>query len=407
MLEQCVVPLTHKYHGRGIVHLANNPKQAITASYGTSKVIQIYDASPPAPHARSEDSADRVIEQLIPAAPVGARIAGQIEQITWDPEGDLLAWWSNYSTKKSFVEVWNRKTGHREKLSVQNSVTHLSFDTTSSQLLIGNNKGNIILHHLETAHRIVLGPNDQGGGNKKGKSKNVITAAIAPSGNVIWACEGGGLYLYNQTVKEILSLGLLKGVSGKLSFGSAHMSETVAAQMDDKLMLYNTADTKAITLTFEASYGAVVRYFWMEDGSIIIGFRNGYIVAVSTMDVRSERFCARFLESEPMVDLDYNKRNQSLAICSKNLLKIIDARTWKVNSETLPVEINGIRWTMNTLSVTRNNGSIAFYRVHDESKFESQLRGMTEFFTDYPQQLSALIFIGLAVVTSTVMTINN
>jgi len=177
----------------------------------------------------------------------------------------------------------------------------------------------------------------------------------------------------------------------------------VAGDMDRKhLMLFNSTydkgkpggDRDALNLSFAEEYGALVKFQWLSDGTIIAGFKNGFIVVLTTMDVRVEQFCKQFLtDDDQLVDLDYNNETQSLAICSSNAILIIDPKSWKENKRVVNHPITKIRWLNNLLCVSQANGCLRFFRVRVTNENDKVIREAKRFFREFDQRITGTIVV--------------
>ena len=110
--------------------------------------------------------------------------------------------------------------------------------------------------------------------------------------------------------------------AGDGSGGETHLS----INMDASLLLYNLTDPdNPLELAFQAKYGRIVTHNWFDDGHIMLGFDQGFLVVISTMleEIGEELYSARF-HHQKLTDVSYSP-NLKLAACAGDSgVKILD-----------------------------------------------------------------------------------
>jgi WD repeat-containing protein 19 len=169
--------------------------------------------------------------------------------------------------------------------------------------------------------------------------------------------------------------------AGDGSGGETHLS----INMDASLLLYNLTDPdNPLELAFQAKYGRIVTHNWFDDGHIMLGFDQGFLVVISTMleEIGEELYSARF-HHQKLTDVSYSP-NLKLAACAGDSgVKILDCSRGFDDIKPEDLSLSGERcssvgWSPDgqILTVATTSGSVlAFLARMDQvhASYKSQV----------------------------------
>jgi hypothetical protein len=71
----------------------------------------------------------------------------------------------------------------------------------------------------------------------------------------------------------------------------------------------------AVILAFQQQYGDIISHAWFGDGYMLVGFSEGYVVAISTLmqEIGEEKFCVNF-PNFALMDMAFSPILQRAAI---------------------------------------------------------------------------------------------
>ncbi len=109
-------------------------------------------------------------------------------------------------------------------------------------------------------------------------------------------------------------------------------------KLNESMVVQSWKDRTTININFLFFKSKVVYFVsssyqcrWLDNSLIAIGFRNGYIVIISTNpnEIGQEQFSRRFDENK-LITASYSRVRNCLAIAGERGVKIIDLHKYKV-----------------------------------------------------------------------------
>ena len=133
----------------------------------------------------------------------------------------------------------------------------------------------------------------------------------------------------------------LKAIPADLQFAdsdggrkSAQADETVSINLARRsILMYRLSQPDSpIELKCQPKYGSIVSYRWYGDGFVLVGFSEGFVVAVSaTGDKAGDELQVWPVHDGGLHDLVFCDSLSQFATCGNNQVKIVDLSSdWKV-----------------------------------------------------------------------------
>ncbi|KAI5641884.1 WD repeat-containing protein dyf-2 [Phthorimaea operculella] len=288
-------------HGLGELYFLwqKGESHSLLATTGTDATVCIHD--------RSGQLQERI------------KLQGLCGAMEWDNDGDYLAiitpnsnsvlLWECHAQKKVNIE-----TGLREPPSC------LAWAYGEPLLAVGTQKGNLALYHHHTSKRVPI----------IGKHTKKITCAAWNKDSILVLGSEDKTLSINNADGDTLRVISLRDAPYDLQFSEMKTDERAAGENTISLIvgkrtlyLYNLLNPdNPIELAFQQRYGSIVAYKWYGDGYILIGFSNGYVIAISThiKEVGEELFQVKN-HKENLTDVAVC--NGEAASCGDGMLKLI------------------------------------------------------------------------------------
>ncbi|CAH8850820.1 unnamed protein product [Trichobilharzia szidati] len=207
-------------------------------------------------------------------------LPGEAVSMAWDADGDNLA---IIDDKTSSATMWDSisfkisqlHTGMKDHLSV------ISWSKVGSRLVIGTNKGNLVIYNHKTLKKISL----------LGKHTRKITCAVWNRKNILALASEDKSITVNSVDGDLIKHVVIHDQPSNLEFGQMKVQDSSKTQENTvscivgkkQLFLLNLDDMdNPLELAFRQAYGDLIAYQWFGDGYIMVGFSNGYFVVVST-----------------------------------------------------------------------------------------------------------------------------
>jgi WD repeat-containing protein 19 len=251
--------------GRGPVFIHWNAPATHLAMVGATRRVLIYN------------------RQGSTVATLSLANSGQVLALEWDSLGETLAVLQKGSSE---IFLWDLNTKKSE--TVESNLKELTFMGWSKEgqiLALGSLKGTLVLYNRKTLKMIPI----------KGKHTKKITDGCWSSNNTLALCsEDNTITLSNENGDTLIQTGArlpfdLKFSSLKKTGANSKqiIDTTLSAILDGKslwLYDYTEKDEDPLELTFERrqEFGAISGYSWFGDGYLLIGFRSGHLVIIST-----------------------------------------------------------------------------------------------------------------------------
>ncbi|KAJ2938867.1 hypothetical protein O0L34_g18496 [Tuta absoluta] len=288
-------------HGLGELYFLwqKGESHSLLATTGTDATVCIHD--------RSGQLQERI------------KLQGLCGAMEWDNDGDYLAiitpnsnsvlLWECHAQKKVNIE-----TGLREPPSC------LAWAYGEPLLAVGTQKGNLALYHHHTSKRVPI----------IGKHTKKITCAAWNKDSILVLGSEDKTLSINNADGDTLRVISLRDAPYDLQFSEMKTDERAAGENTISLIvgkrtlyLYNLLNPdNPIELAFQQRYGSICAYKWYGDGYILIGFSNGYVIAISThiKEVGEELFQVKN-HKENLTDVAVC--NGEAASCGDGMLKLI------------------------------------------------------------------------------------
>lgn len=226
----------------------------------------------------------------------------------------------------------------------------LQWSHTGPQLAVGDGKGTLLLYRSDTRKKMSF----------MGKHSNAVVCG-AWSGNNLLATGSKDRSITVSTadgdpVGDSIQLGQqpmaveFAAVEPGAAGGTAMLSVNQGGKT--LLLLSVQGGSRPVELAFQPSYGSIVSYRWFDDGQIVIGFSEGYVVSVGTAEPRvgSEMHKLR-VHNDSLDDIAFSRRAQRIATCGGSTIKLVDASTWaELADEATTLDpsagpISSLQWT--------------------------------------------------------------
>mmetsp|Transcript_23630 Transcript_23630/g.32414 ORF Transcript_23630/g.32414 Transcript_23630/m.32414 type:complete len:1528 (-) Transcript_23630:123-4706(-) len=318
-------------HDIGKVTFSWHPEGNFLATAGKNGIIHITD--------RHGDIVDEI--PMSTSAPVTC--------LEWDKDGEYLA---ILQDGNGVVPLWNLSSKRVVPLETNlKDPTFLAWSKTGPQLAIGTAKGSLLIYNKVRRQKIpIVGKHSKRiscgawsqGGNKLVLGSDDRTLTISN--------ENGDTLLHTE-LKHIPLQSLFTNNKSSAQFSSSSSDDnTVSANLNGKsLLLYNIVDEKEdpMELTFApkengvgCKYGEIISHHWFEEGSLLVGFSNGYLLSVSTgaKDLGEEKNMARFHPSA-LYTFAYNPHSKRAATAGDDGVRVIDTRDFRESKKDfIPAE---------------------------------------------------------------------
>lgn len=248
---------------------------------------------------------------------------GKVMSMEWDFRGESLAIIQEGNTA---VEIWDIKT--KQTSSVETNLkdpTFLQWSRSGPELAVGTAKGNLLIYNSKSRRKIpILGKHP----------KRIVCGAWSISGRLALGSEDCTLTISDQEGNTDEQR-LMKHPPLEMRFATQKgtrkavrdNSEThLSINLGSSLLLYDLEDPEnPLELAFQSKYGKIIRHLWFDDGHIMLGFSEGWLVIISTQmqEIGEEMFSGRFHHRQ-LVDLAYSPVIKLSACCGDSGVKILD-----------------------------------------------------------------------------------
>ncbi|GMI30540.1 hypothetical protein TrCOL_g2208 [Triparma columacea] len=346
--------------GQGRAVFQVHPFLPLVASCGESRVIQISsseldpapgsEVSPRIPEVGEGPAPTLVVDQIIPPSPTN------VTSLRWSPDGGWLAATQQNSSK---VVLWNLSTRESKSLEAQDkNLTFLAFADTKGggelRLAVGTGRGTCVIYDVKTGMRVAT---TGGGGGKGGKSKTIVGGGwgLDEDGCLGYWTHDGTIVLADRGGKETGTISVRAGIR-EVSFSPEDNRTLVIVPNKKKaelsvVELSKDCQKKVQTeLVFKPEWGEIVKTIWMPNGSLLVGFKEGYIVNLDK-ERKVQRFAGKFITSDeaPLIDMAYHPRSGSVAFGSIAIATSKKVKLVNLNSGTSTFEV--CEWAVDEPSV--------------------------------------------------------
>ena len=365
--------IEHHNHGVGKVLFSWQPAGNLLATAGVNGIVNIFDR-----HGTRVDE-------------ISLRSRKEILKLEWDKDGECLAILQEGS---GAIPIWDNTTRRVKRLETNlKDPSFLLWSKTGPQLAIGTKKGNLLIYRKDLQKKIpVLGKH----------AKEIVCGAWSDDNRLALGSKDktltistadGDMLEQTDIRKEPIEIQFESKPTNSNSSNRKEGGKTsdnnggrISINMDGRgIMLYQLDDPdNPVQLEFQAKYGDIVSYRWFGEGFMMIGFSEGYLVVVSTVNTEEmgeEISCGRFhKEGDGLVDIAYSNVLQRAATCGeRGSIKIVDMTNWKpLKEETTKIsteefgQITMMDWTKDgqILTISTDGGVVLNFlarmpTVHD------------------------------------------
>nr|CAB3267687.1 WD repeat-containing protein 19-like [Phallusia mammillata] len=295
-------------------------------------------------------------------------LSGVSTGLEWDKDGDVLC---AICEKSNMLYMWdaNQKKVIKIDSGAKDGLTFLCWSKTTLLLAIGTSKGNLILYDHKVGRKVsILGKHNRKIISGVWSMQNKL--ALSGADNSVTISDTTGKTIHQFSVRDLptrIRFSEMKRGGGKNESGDNTVSAIVGKKT---LFLYKLIDVdNVIELAFQPNYGKIEAYEWYGNGYIMIGFSNGYIIAISTFakEIGQELFQLRdhhdYLSSIAIsTSLNY------AASCGDTSVRIHDLHDVTevsaiISLEDEPKGLRSIDWTSDgqLLAVSSNRGNLHCY----------------------------------------------
>ena len=109
------------------------------------------------------------------------------------------------------------------------------------------------------------------------------------------------------------------------------------------LLLYELADPEnPLELAFQQKYGNIICHRWFDDGHVMLGFSEGYLVVISTQmqEIGEELYSAKYHQNS-LTDVAYSNAMKLAACTGDSGVKIMDCNNGFENLKPDSIDLGG------------------------------------------------------------------
>ncbi|XP_065839406.1 WD repeat-containing protein 19-like isoform X2 [Oscarella lobularis] len=248
--------------------------------------------------------------------------------LDWDKDGDILAM---IQDKTGIIYIWDSNTGKTTQLDsgMKENLTFIAWSHVGFQLAVGTTKGNLLIYNHQTSRKVPV----------VGKHMKKITSGAWNAQNLLALGSEDKTVSVSSADGDTLATAQVRADPNMIAFSEMKSNERVLGQQNTiscvvgrkTLFLFTTNDPdNPIELAFQTRYGNIVSYQWYGDGYLMIGFSNGFFIAISThvKEIGQELFQTRN-HRDCLGDTAVSFSLQKAATCGDNCVKIHDLAEMK------------------------------------------------------------------------------
>jgi len=319
-------------HDVGPVTFAWHPEGNFLASAGRNGIVQITD--------RHGDIIDEV----------PMTTSSQISGLSWDKDGDYLA---ILQDGNGVVPLWSLQS--RKTIPLETNLrdpTFIAWSKTGSQLAVGTAKGNLLIYNKMTKKKFpIVGKH----------GKKISCGAWTAVGNKLVlgsedktltiSSETGDTLIHTELKHHPLETYFSNNLGSEMRVGGARPGtedDTVSANLGGKsLLLFNIMDESQdpMELTFASrekngpcKYGQLTHHQWYDEGLLMIGFSEGWIIVVSTKpnEIGEEKHSGKF-HARDLITFAYNAYLKRVATAGEDGVRLLSTVDFKeIRSDYIP-----------------------------------------------------------------------
>ncbi|KXZ49298.1 hypothetical protein GPECTOR_22g892 [Gonium pectorale] len=297
-------------------------------------------------------------------SPKGAFLAAAGSK--WDPAGEQLAMLPAGNTH---VFIWSAISKEVQKIDSEfktQEFSAMSWSRNGMYLAVATVKGNLMMYNARERKKTPL----------VGKHTKKIVAAAWNKDNVLaMAAQDKSVTLTDGVTGDTIKTFHLKDlpmdlcVSDKKEDGYSRREENTYSLNINRKTLYIMQCTaegdRPIELAFLETYGPIMKHAWFGDGYILLGFKNGFVVVVSShsREISEEVHSGKYLDT--LADVCHSAALGRIAVAGANCVRVLDTSGQDYNeikSDAVDLDANQsvekVGWTRDgqVLTVGTHNG---------------------------------------------------
>lgn len=303
--------------GEGRVKFEWSPKGHYLAAVGQKRKVSILDRN------------GKVYDEVHlppPELPINEPGVGGCVQIQWDPSGENLAM---IPSGNSFILIWVANSKEVQKIDTEFKTQDfciMSWNKKGDILAAGTSKGNLLLYNSRERKKTPI----------VGKHTKKIVSALWNRDNILtMAGQDRQVTITDGLTGETLKAFTVKAdpyelcVADKKDDGASKREENTWTVNVGRKTIYLLQITregdKPVELAFLDQYGPIQKHTWFGDGYILVGFRSGNVVVVSThsREISEEVHSGKYLDV--LTDFAVCPALARIALAGANQVKLLDA----------------------------------------------------------------------------------
>eukprot|EP00798_Chlamydomonas_sp_ICE-L_P012670 gene12669-15902_t len=369
--------------GDGQVLFEWSPKGNYLAVAGSKRKVIILD--------RNGRAADE-IQLPQPELPLMDSRASCCTHIKWDPSGEQLAilpsgntvvfLWSAFSPGKepSRIDTEFKEPSRIDTEFKSQEFSVLSWSKNGAYLAVGTVKGNLLMYSSRERKRVPY----------VGKHTKKIVSAVWNKGNLLaMAGLDRMVTITAGDTGETTQAFQLKGDPSEICVSDCK-DDGYSKKEENDLTLQSGGRTiyimqcmaegdKPLELAFLEQYGPIQKHMWFGDGYILVGFKFGQIVVVSShsREIGEEVHGGKYLDS--LTDMAYCPALGRIAMGGNSSIRILDAsghEYMEVKSDAIDLSpnerVDKVGWSKDgqVLTVSTTSGMLYSYLAALPSIFD-------------------------------------
>jgi WD repeat-containing protein 19 len=302
--------------GRGKVSIAWNSQASLLATSGANGMVRVFD------------------RHGIEVADIQLESKAVCISLDWDKDGEALAILQQGVER---VAVWESSTSSVLYVDTQlKEPTFMKWSKNGPQLAIGASKGGLVIFRRDSRKKlpiagkhskgIVCGDWSSGVENRLalGGLDSLLTISSADGDTI----EQTQLKLNPQGVVFASTVPKKLRQAGSTSSQNSTTSSSLltAVNLSGKsILLYDATESPPpapTELAFQPKYGKIVAHSLLSDGSVVIGFSEGILMA--TNKAGDELFCSKIHSKDGLDSLASSAQANRIAVSGGAMVKIIE-----------------------------------------------------------------------------------
>ncbi|KAH7716252.1 hypothetical protein AAVH_16378 [Aphelenchoides avenae] len=253
-------------------------------------------------------------------------VAGKVVALTWDKDGENLAVVNGKTDTIALYEMSTRNVDAMDlNMGTRATPTFAAWSPTAPVLVIGNNKGNIVIFNNRTSRKIpIMGKHQRAIITGAFGGDNLFALGSEDTSITVNNIDGDTVHTFSCSGEpEFLQFTRFRRVDDRPNDRSEDYISAVVGRKTLMIIKLSEPDTP-INLQFQEKYGRIVSTNWFGNGSILVGFEHGFVVCLSaqkTSEVSQEIFSIQEFKSN-LAQVTINMHTKKVFSVGDNQLKV-------------------------------------------------------------------------------------